>query len=113
MTKIVLLLPFILLLSLIVLVGLGFLQSKLVKRENEAIGLILPTVFFVISVVLLLSLGVLNNETDSFAEYIGGITVWFVILNIPTMVFTIIFSVHSKKQNGKKEIEKMNIMDLE
>jgi len=100
-------------LVIIVLPALGFLQSKLAKKENEAIGLILPTAAFVLSVLLLLSLGVLNNETPSFAEYIGGIAIWFFVLNIPTAVFLIIFQLCRKNQKAKKEIEKMNIMDLE
>ena len=98
-------------LMIIAMVGLGFLQAKLARKENEAIGLILPTATFIISVLLLL--GSLNNDAGSFAEYIGGIAIQFIVFNIPTIIFAFIFAVCRKNYRAKKEIEKMNIMDLE
>lgn len=96
-----------------IFVGLSFLQVRLSKKQNESYGLILPTVFFVLSVLLVLLSGVIDNETPSFSQYIGGILLYFVLYNLPTAAYLIIYTVCRKNGKAKKEMEKMNIMDLE
>ena len=98
-------------LILVVTAGLGFLQVKLARKENKAPGLILPIATFIISVLYLFR--ALNYEAGVVVEYAGGVAFWFFIFNIPTIVWVFIFVICRKNRKAKKEIEKMNIMDLE
>lgn len=102
-----------LLASPIFLIGLALLQIILSKKQNESLGYILPISTFVISIISILTMGVLDFKASSFNEYIIVIIFWFLIFNLPTIEYLIIYSICRKKVNAKKEIEKMNILDLE
>jgi tellurite resistance protein TehA-like permease len=101
------------LLTLLLIITIVFIQSKLARKENEAVGLILPTITFIIAALLLLSLSSLNNTTTSFAVYICQVAMLLIVFNIPTIALTITFFVCRKDKKAKKELTKMNIMDLE
>jgi len=53
------------LLTLLLIITIVFIQSKLARKENEAVGLILPTITFIIAALLLLSLSSLNNTCNA------------------------------------------------
>ena len=91
----------------------GILQAKLSKKENETFGLILPTISFVSAILILLYSGILNDTTKSFAVYICQVAFCLLGLNVPTIVFLAIFFACRKNSKAIKELNKMNIMDLE
>lgn len=88
-----------------------WLQVFLSQHKNKMLGLILPGLTFISvsipRIIFHLNLGI--NKKDFF-----GITVpILLILNIPTVIFIIIYIVYRKKVKIKTQIENMNIQDLE
>lgn len=99
---------------ILVFIGLCVLEFFLARKDRIIYGLILPIVSFGIALISALI-------TTFFA--IGGVfdavitaLLTGALFNIPTVILLIIFFiVRASKSSGKgnKEIEKMNIMDLE
>ena len=98
-----------LLFSLIPVVGLVVLQVFLSKMEEDWPGLILPILSG--SVSLLLSLLFILNIVRGGSAIIVFI-VAFVLINIPTVVFMLIYKSVHKKHVSTREIDKMTIQDL-
>lgn len=118
------------------MVGLIFLQVFLSKKKSKWLGLILPIVSFILSLVIVVSsfMFVSVNKTistqldninessqtvvlnDSQSEYEYGnllstIPV-FLLWNIPTIVFLMIFISIRKQKKLENQIERMKIDDL-
>ena len=91
---------------LAIMVGLGFLQAYLSKREGAVPGLIIPFSFFLLSLMWVL------------AMHMGGVEAvecWLALIlaNIPTYIYLAIYFVCREKYRKKNQMDKMNIQDLD
>lgn len=84
-----------------------FLQIVICKINKGKIGLLLPCVFFIISLIAIANISKTGN--DSVALTIFTIAI---IYNIPTIVTYAIYFVYHSKEKKRLEMEKMKIMDL-
>lgn len=91
--------------------GLVGLQIFLSRRQSWQPGLCLPAVSLILSCVSAMGL-LLYATNDSGAGIIAGIVVIFLIENIPTALFLMIYLLCRRKYRCQNEIEKMNILDL-
>ncbi len=103
---------------IIVIIGLiiatilpAALQVFLATRKNKLYGLIMPigwgiiaTLFSVIILINLLGMNILSG----IAFFLGI----FVVLNIPTIIFIVIYIICRKQLKKKDEINKMKFQDL-
>lgn len=96
--------------SILILLSAGaiVLQAHLSKRENKWLGWILPAISIAISVISVFNIA---NVGDS-AQLAGSIIKTLLVCNIPTAVLLIIYGLVREKKKRNKEIEKMNIRDL-
>jgi hypothetical protein len=104
----------VILIPILIFIGLCVLEFFLARKERKIYGLILPIVSF--GVALIITLFTLINMTGGLWTILAGVLLVGLFANIPTVIFLIIFFIArtSKKSGiGNKEIEKMNIMDLE
>ena len=94
-------------LMLALLVGVPVLQVFLSRRENQWLGLLLPMLTFLYSLVMVCSV----------TAYEGGIP-WGAILaslilgNIPTALLLVIYFACREKLRKRSELDKMQINDL-
>lgn len=93
------------------LVGVIVLQIFLSKRENKWLGLILPMINVVFSIIALLGMAFYGNE--SVVDIIIQFLIIFLLWNIPTVILIAIYFACREKFKKRKEIDKMNIQDLE
>ena len=108
--------PFlVLILNMLVLLSVGvLLQVFLSKRESRIPGLMLPIISFVFSIVIPVMTMVSPRVDGSFVELYFA----FLLCNIPTAVLlAIYFACRSRNRREKKgtvkELDKMNIQDLD
>ena len=94
-----------------ILVGIAFLQIFLSNKENKKLGLILPGINFVISILISL-IYLLNALTLDVSIFIG-ISIVFIAYNVPTVILMAIYYACRNKYKKKHEIDKMNIQDLD
>lgn len=121
-------------LFLIVVIGGIILQIFLSRRQNKWLGLILPAISLIISLVMVLSIAAFSTvkataretgsensvaveqqertEGGSASAVLSTVSV-FLLSNIPTVILTGIYFACREKLKKNKEIEKMNIQDLE
>lgn len=123
---------------LIVIVGVVFLQLFLSKQQNKWLGRILPIIFFLFSLMAVLSVpafftqgeltlqqiasdGTVIEETiiEQPKKPIGNtgtaifqVIVVFLLYNIPTLIFLVIYSTCREKMKRRSLPDKMNIQDL-
>ena len=116
--------------TLAVCAGVILLQIFLSKKESKWPGLILPIVSFGISLMAVLAIllftvhtgtttnmvdGEIIEQTVEFASraviIIQAINV-FVLFNIPTVVLLIIYAACRGKQKRQRDLDKMNVQDL-
>jgi vacuolar-type H+-ATPase subunit I/STV1 len=120
---------------LLVLAGIILLQITLSKSSNKWLGLIIPLICFLCSLIVIF-LFIMNaavsfngsvNEKGIVTEYTKGntsslsngmfavtmIIIFIFITNIPTLLFLAIYFYCRNKLKKNKELEKMNIQDLE
>jgi hypothetical protein len=126
-----------LLIWLALIAGSIVLQIHLSKKESKWPGLIMPIIFFCISIIFvlgyLLSTPVsmittsMSVDTDgTIIEATGDVqtlvppsmiiasTIFtFLIINIPTLVLMLIYIACRGKRNKQRALEKMSIQDLE
>ncbi|WP_339217427.1 hypothetical protein [Ornithinibacillus sp. FSL M8-0202] len=93
-----------LLIGLLIIVGIIVLQISLSKQVNKWPGLILPIISLFFSMII--SFNLLN---PSIIEVI----ITFLVSNILTTILIVIYFTHRGKIIKKKQIDKMNILDLE
>ena len=94
-----------------VLIGLIWLQIFLSKKESKWLGLILPIIAF-----LLGSLYPLNMVAPSdgvTAGFVMQMLLMWVLSNIPTIVLLLIYAGCREKKRRNKQLDKMNIQDLD
>lgn len=94
-----------------ILVGIVFLQIFLSTKEIKKLGLILPGINFVISILISL-IYLLNALTLDVSIFIG-ISIVFIAYNVPTIILMAIYYACRNKYKKKHEIDKMNIQDLD
>lgn len=94
---------------LVFIVGGILLQIFLSKRESKWPGLVLPIITFILSLVYILNIA----PTESVRQIIVLIISTFLITNIPTVILLAIYFICQKKVKSIREIDKMNIQDLE
>jgi ABC-type dipeptide/oligopeptide/nickel transport system permease component len=109
---------------IVVVAGSIILQIFLSKNENKWPGLILPIIFFLLSLVAVFSVvsfttgttvdGVVIAET---AQQINGAwsaaIVTFLHCNIPTAVLLAIYAACRGKHTQQRALEKMSVQDLQ
>ena len=100
---------------ILVFIGLCVLEFFLARKDRIIYGLILPIVSF--GIALIITLFTLINMTGGLSTILAGVLlVGLVGANIPTVILLVIFFIaraSKRSGTGNKEIEKMNIMDLE
>ncbi|NLX63969.1 MAG: hypothetical protein GX022_04235 [Clostridiaceae bacterium] len=86
------------------------LQLFLSKKENKWLGLILPAIFFIYSLLMVFNIVVSDDMTawDIFSM-IGSA---FLLTNIPTIILLGIYLACREKIKRNAELNKMNIQDL-
>lgn len=110
------------LLLMILIIGLiVFIQIKLSRKENKYLGLILPGLSFLFSLVTILGMisymGLSSSSSgivesvETKLDYLGVFFI-FLVTNIPTMLLVIIYYAERNKIKVNKSIEKMKIKDL-
>ncbi len=95
----------------ILLAGTIALQIFLSKRENKWLGLILPIISLIFSIFTILSMMVYANQ--SIAETIYQFVMAFLLSNIPTIILLAIYFACREKFKKNRELDKMNIQDLQ
>ncbi|MDD5945114.1 MAG: hypothetical protein PUD43_05295 [Clostridia bacterium] len=101
----------IIVLLLIFIIVLPLLQIFLSRLDSRIPGLILPVISFIISLLYVFNMyGPLDGAGFMF---IFSVIMVFLITNIPTAVFLVIYFVCREKRRKRKQIDKMNIHDLD
>lgn len=95
---------------LLLLAGIVVLQVFLSKRPSKWPGLILPVFAFLFSLIYPLNMAVSDGDLMSFVLQL--LIVWLVG-NIPTFLLLLIYFGCREKQRRKKQMDKMNIQDLD
>ncbi len=119
-------------LILLVTIPFAFLEIYLAKKPNKWLGLILPILSFtkasIATFFIVLNLYTFNMFANTHntarihssiepspmfnaSPILVGIVV-FVLLNIPTLIYFIIYNIFHKKIQNRVEIDKMRIRDL-
>lgn len=86
------------------------LQIYLSKRESKYAGLILPAISLLYSIILIL--GMVFGADISPWQIAVSILSAFCIYNISTLILLAIYFFFQAKRRKKKEMNKMNIQDL-
>lgn len=86
------------------------LQVFFSKKENKWLGLILPAIFFVYSLLMVLNVAVFDDMSgwDVFSMLAST----FLLSNIPTLILLGIYFAYRGKIKRNDELNKMNIQDL-
>lgn len=95
---------------LLFIAGVITLQIFLSKRESKWVGLVLPVIAFLFSLLYPLNM-VAPSEGVTVGFVFQMIIVWL-IGNIPTIIFLAIYFSCRGKQRRNKQLDKMNIQDL-
>lgn len=121
---------------LIIIIGIVLLQIFFSKKQNKWLGFILPIIFFLFSLIGVLGIpmystftlseqtvlesgeivnNVVSSQTNNadITSVIVGMVYIFILLNIPTVILMAIYFACREKIKNNKEIDKMNIQDLE
>ncbi|WP_311561729.1 hypothetical protein [Peptoniphilus duerdenii] len=88
-----------------------YLQIYFSKMKSKWMGLILPGISFIISIIMVLNIAE-PSENISTAQRIVMVLSAFLTSNIPTIILFAIYAVVRQKLKRKSEIDKMNIKDL-
>lgn len=88
-----------------------WLQIFLSKKENKWLGLLLPFISFVYSLLMVVSIAILDSMTKWEIFVLIASTLF--MANIPTVILLAIYFGCREKIRRKKALEKMNIRDLE
>lgn len=115
-----------LIVMLAIIAGLIYLQFRLSKSENKYVGLVLPIMFFLLSLIVVFSQvayyetkvmldGVVTEQNivkDIGIENYIALIFPFLICNIPTAILTAIYLGERSKINTRKAIDRMKIEDI-
>ena len=94
----------------VVFAGIIVLQVFLSRVESRWPGLIIPIISFLLGLLYPLSMVPADGITVLFIFEV--IAVWF-LANIPTFIFLAIYFGCQAKHRQKRQLDKMNIQDLE
>lgn len=100
-----------LIMTLALLTGVIILQIYLSKRESKWPGLVFPIISFLFSLLYPLNM-VAPSEGVTVGFIVQMVIVWLVG-NIPTIVLLAIYFGCREKKRRNKQLEKMNIQDLD
>ena len=100
----------VLIFSLVLLAGVILLQIYLSKRESKWPGLVLPIIAFLFGLLYPLNM-IAPSEGVNVGFIFKMILVWL-LGNIPTFVLLAIYFACRGKQRRNKQLDKMNIQDL-
>ena len=100
-----------LIIILAVCAGLIVLQVFLSKMESKWLGLMIPAITFLFSLLALLNM-VAPSEGISIG-FILQMLFAFLLANIPTLVLLAIYLACREKLRRKKQLDRMNIQDLD
>lgn len=98
----------VLIFTLALLVGVILLQIYWSKRESKWPGLVLPIISFLFSFIYPLNMAI-PSVGGSLIALIWG----WLIANIPTYVLLAIYFACRGKYRKRKQLDKMNIQDLD
>ena len=101
----------VLIFSLVLFAGVILLQIYLSKRESKWPGLVLPIIAFIFG--LLYPLNMIAPSEGVTAGFIFQMILVWLLGNIPTIIFLAIYFGCRGKQRRNKQLDKMNIQDLE
>lgn len=88
-----------------------YLQIYFSKMKSRWIGLILPGISLIISIIMVLN--IVEPSVDiSTTQRIAMVLSAFLTSNISTIILLAIYAVVRQKLKRKSEIDKMNIKDL-
>ena len=96
--------------TLVILVGVILLQIYLSKKESKWPGLVLPIIAFLFG--LLYPLNMIAPSEGVNASFIFQMILVWLSGNIPTIVLLTIYFACRGKQRRNKQLDKMNIQDL-
>ena len=88
-----------------------YLQIYFSKMKSRWIGLILPGISLIVSIIMVLNIAE-PSANISTAQRIVMVLSSFLTSNIPTIILLAIYAVVRQKLKRKSEIDKMNIKDL-
>jgi hypothetical protein len=89
-------------------VGGTLLQIFISKRESKWLGLVLPIITFLYSVVMMLNITVMETAGEVMAAVLSVV----VTGNIPTMVLLVVCFACRGKRRVRSEVDKLRINDL-
>ncbi len=92
-----------------VLIGLIVLQIVLAKRENKWLGLVIPVILFVITLVY--PLNTIAQAGEITSGMVAQMVLVFLLSNIPTIIVTFIYLAcreNIKKKNQQATMETKN-----
>lgn len=125
--------------SLIFLVGVIWLQFFLSKKKNKWLGLVIPLICFIFSLMSVMSIAMFTttstSKTTVKTETVDGVLIEeeqvesnmtklgigeilamtipiFLVTNIPTIIFLAIYFACREKIKRNIELDKMNVQDL-
>ncbi len=90
--------------------GLIVLQIFLSKCQNKILGLIIPIISFVVT--LIIPLNMIGPDVFTVMFLLQMVFI-FLLANIPTIIFLAIYFAYKGKNRRKKGLDKMNIQDLD
>lgn len=104
--------------ALILFAGSIVLQIFLSRAKSKIPGLILPIITFVFSLLVVaffLLLMYIPQDSSIVGTVVPVAVIGFIPLNIPTVIYLLIYFLSRKKMNddNNQEIKKMTIQDLE
>lgn len=99
------------LLFVILLVGIIALQIYLSKRKNKWLGLILPGVCLLVSLLAVVNLTV--SPLTSVGQIVMLVFGTFLLFNISTLILLAIYFAFRRRERKQKELEKMRLQDLD
>ena len=91
-------------------VGMLALQAALARMESRWPGLVLPLITFLRSV--LTPIGMVGPAGGPTVGFVLKVLLMWLLSNIPTAVLLAIYFACRTRQHRKKQLEKMNIQDL-
>lgn len=95
---------------LVFIVGGLLLQFFLSKRNSKWFGLILPSITFLYSLIMVFGIAVYEGMSGGEIAVLIGTT--FLMSNIPTVVLLGIYFGCREKMKLRSQLDKMNIQDL-
>lgn len=101
------------LISILMFVGLCFLQAYLSKRESKFLGWIIPGISFLLSLIWPLNVAYFPADGGMSWGPVLEMLLVLLLANIPTYIYLIIYFVCREKYHKKNQMNKMNIQDLD